>query len=76
MPKEPPVLKNVTAVLNDVMAISLDDLEKIMQQAHECEITQINDPPERFAISRQALRMLWHFRCNLDAVEIYPGAKQ
>ena len=76
MPKKPAVLKSITTVLNDVMAISLDDLEKIMQQAHECDAKRISDPPQRFAISRQALRMLWHFRCNLDAVEIYPNGEK
>ena len=75
MTTEPPTLKSITTVLNDVMAISLDDLEKIMQQAHECEINQITDPPERFAISRKALRMLWHFRCNLENVHVFTERK-
>ncbi len=70
MPKKTPVLKLIASALQDVMNIELDDLEKIMQQAHECDAKQTTDPPESFEISRQALRMLWHFRCNLDAVEI------
>ena len=72
---ETPALKSITTILHGVMAIEIEDLEKIMQQAHECEINQITDPPERFVISRQALRMLWHFRCNLEDVSIFRERK-
>jgi len=75
MPKKPPVLKLIANALQNVMAIELDDLEKVMQQAHECDINQIPDPPEEFPVSRQALRMLWHFRCNLDAVSVFTESK-
>ena len=61
----------VAHVLDAVMDIDVADLEKVVQQAHECDVKQISDPPEPFGVSRQALRMLWHFRCNLDAVRVF-----
>ena len=60
----------VAHVLDAMMDIDVDQLEKIVQQAHECNIKQISDPPEPFGISRQALRMFLHFRCNLESVEV------
>ena len=63
----------VAHVLDAVMGIDVEDLEKILQQAHECDIKQISDPPEPFGVSRQALRMFWHFRCNLESVEVTPA---
>jgi len=53
------------------MAIDADELERLVQQAHECAFQKIQDPAEIFSVSRQALRMLWHFRRNLEAVEIH-----
>jgi len=69
-------IDRVVDVLDLVMAIELVQLEDLMQQAHECDGRQLDDPPEVFAISRQALRMLWHFRCNLDAVDVHTEATQ
>ena len=66
----------VCDVLDAVLAIDLAQLEELMQRAHECDGRQLDDPPEVFAVSRQALRMLWHFRCNLDAVEVHTEATQ
>jgi len=60
----------VAHVLGAVMDIDVADLELLVQQAHECDVKQISDPPEPFGISRQALRMFWHFRCNLESVEV------
>ena len=71
-------LKNASTVdqavhcLNAAMAIDIDDLERLVEQAHECAISQVEDPPEVFPISRQALRMLWYFRRNLEAAQIHP----
>ena len=53
------------------MAIDVDELERLVQQAHESAFQQMEDPAEVFAVSRQALRMLWHFRRNLESVEIH-----
>ena len=57
--------------LNATMAIDLDELERLVEQAHECAVGQMEDPPELFLISRQALRMFWYFRRNLEAVQIH-----
>ena len=61
----------VIRCLDAVMAIPLDDLEKVIQQAHDSTPKQMYDPPDRFLVSRQALRMLWHFRCNIDSVRVF-----
>ena len=60
-------IDRVAHVLDTVMDIDSEDLEKLVQRAHESDIHQVDDPPEPFPVSRQALRMLWHFRCNLEA---------
>ena len=62
------IADRVEAVLADVVAIDIEGLEGLMQAAHECDPNQLEDPPQRFGVSRQALRMFWHFRCNLEAV--------
>ena len=64
-------IQRVEHCLEEVMAIDIDELEQLVQQAHECAFQQIKDPAEIFPVSRQALRMLWHFRRNLEAVEIH-----
>jgi len=63
----------VAHVLDAVMDIDVGQLELLVQQAHECDIKQTGDPPEPFGVSRQALRMFWHFRCNLESVEVTPA---
>jgi len=63
----------VAHVLDAVMDIDVGQLELLVQQAHECDVKQISDPPEPFVISRQALRMFWRFRCNLESVEVTPA---
>ena len=68
---KPASLKTIATALNAVMAVPIDDLEKAMQLAHECNSKQMHDPPKSFTVSHQALRMLWHFRCNIDAVEVF-----
>jgi hypothetical protein len=64
---------SVAHLLDAVMDIDVGQLELLVQQAHECDIKQIGDPPERFGVSRQALRMFWHFRCNLESTEVKPA---
>jgi len=59
---------DVRRILDDVMAVPVEDLERVVQLAHESTAKQEEDPPERFGVSRQCLRMFWHFRCNLEAV--------
>ncbi len=66
-------MDRVAQVLDAVMDIDVGQLEQLVQQAHECDIKQIGDPPEPFVISRQALRMFWRFRCNLESVEVTPA---
>ena len=58
----------VRRILDDVMAVPVEGLERVVQLAHESTPKQKEDPPERFDVSRQCLRMFWHFRCNLEAV--------
>jgi len=69
----PSTVDRVAHLLDAVKRIGIDDLERIVQQAHECDVKQISDPPEPFPVSRQALRMFWHFRCNLESVEVAPA---
>ena len=63
----------VAHVLDAMMDIDVGQLEQLVQEAHECDIKQISDPPEPLRVSRQALRMFWHFRCNLESVEVTPA---
>ena len=63
----------VARLLEAVMDIDVGQLELLVQQAHECDVKQIGDPPEPFGVSRQALRMFWRFRCNLESVEVAPA---
>ncbi|NIA07167.1 MAG: hypothetical protein GWP14_05965 [Actinobacteria bacterium] len=70
-PKNVSTIDSVVHCLNATMAIDLDELEQLVEQAHECDIQQIEDPNEVFPISRQALRMFWYFRRNIDAVQIH-----
>jgi hypothetical protein len=69
-----PTVDRVAGVLDAVMDIDVGQIELLVQQAHECDVKQIGDPPEPFPVSRQALRMFWHFRCNLDAA--MPGRRE
>ena len=63
-------MQRIRRCLAVAMSIDLDELEQLVQQAHKCDPNQIETPPEPFTVSRQALRMLWYFRQNLDAVQI------
>ena len=69
----PNTVDRVAHLLDAVKRIGIDDLERVVQQAHECDIKQISDPSEPFPVTRQALRMFWHFRCNLESVEVVPA---
>ena len=60
----------IAAILEAAVAIDVDDLERLLQQAHECDIRQVDDPPEPFVVSRQALRLFWRFRCSLESLEV------
>ncbi|MBU0640567.1 MAG: hypothetical protein KKB50_17030 [Planctomycetes bacterium] len=56
------------------LAIDLAELERLVQEAHECARDQMEAPEERFPVSRQALRMFWRFRLYLDTVDtLLPG---
>lgn len=65
------VAREVARVLKAVLAVPAGPLEHAIQIAHESTAYQKDDPPETFlceGLSRQALRMFWHFRCNLTAI--------
>lgn len=65
------IVRDVRHLLLAVLAVPVGPLEHAVQLAHESTCDQRNDPPEVFedlGVSRQALRMFWHFRCNLEAV--------
>lgn len=70
MKRDKQTVRQVTEVLKLVMAIEVETLECVVQEAHESPPGLQADPPEPFGVSRQALRMLWHFRCNLEAVVV------
>ena len=59
---------HVAKLLDAVMDVGLGELESIIQQAHESDVKQIEDPEEVFPVSRQALRMFWRFRSNLETI--------
>jgi len=48
------------------MAIPIKDLELLLQEAHDAPTNQIEDPEEAFKVSRQAIRLFWIFRINLE----------
>lgn len=63
--------QQVRRLLLSVLAVPAAPLEHLVQLAHESDDWQRQDPPEIFAeqgVTAQTLRMLWHFRCNLEAV--------
>ena len=62
--------REILELLEAVKRLDLAKLETLMQLAHECDISQIETPPEPLEVTRQSLRMLWHFRCNLESVEV------
>ncbi len=63
--------RQVRQLLLAVLAVPAGPMEHAIQVAHESTALQMDDPPETFeeeGVTRQALRMFWHFRCNLEAV--------
>ena len=62
-------LHRIAHVLIAALAIDLDELERLVQEAHECAADQKEAPEEQFPVSRQALRMFWRFRMYLGAVD-------
>jgi len=63
--------RQVRQLLLAVLAVPMGPLEHAVQMAHESTASQKDDPPEVFddeGVSRQCLRMFWHFRCNLETV--------
>lgn len=63
--------KQVALALQAALAIPVDDLELLVQKAHESAPKQMHDPQERFPVSRQALRVFWYFRRNLEVVTVF-----
>jgi len=63
------MLDRIAGLLQATLAIDLAELERLVQEAHECARDQMEAPEERFPVSRQALRMFWRFRLYLDAVD-------
>jgi hypothetical protein len=66
-----PTIDQVISALEAVMRVPIESLERLVQEAHESTAKQKDGPPQQFPVSRQALRMFWHFRCNLEAVNIF-----
>jgi len=63
--------RQVRKLLLAMLAIPVGPLEHAVQLAHESTSSQKDDPPEIFeaaGVTRQALRMFWHFRCNIEAI--------
>ena len=60
----------VGELLDATLAIDEAVLTEIVSEAHRCCIDQKEDPPERFAVPRQALRMFWQFRRHLEAAQL------
>ncbi len=71
-----PLVERVGHLLEHVKGVGIDELEHIVQIAHECDARDMDDPPQRFPITRQALRMFWMFRRNLEAVDIRTEADE
>ncbi|MBK9128204.1 MAG: hypothetical protein IPM13_10440 [Phycisphaerales bacterium] len=63
------MLDRIAGLLQATLAIDLAELERLVQEAHECARDQMEAPEEHFPISRQALRMFWRFRLYLDTVD-------
>lgn len=64
-------IKELGLLIDQIKRLNIDRLERLVQNAHECSVHEVKEPPEKFAVTRQALRMLWMFRRNIDAVKIY-----
>lgn len=62
-------LDRISDLLEEVLSIHMDELERIVQEAHDCSPSQMDEPEDRFGVSRQALRMFWHFRTHLEKVD-------
>lgn len=62
-------MDRIARLLEAALTIDLSELERLVQEAHECAFDQMEAPEERFPVSRQALRMFWRFRIYLDAVD-------
>lgn len=63
--------REVRKLLQAVLALPSGRLEHLVQLAHASNGWQKCDPPEPFGehgVTAQTLRMLWHFRCNLEMV--------
>lgn len=69
-------LDRIADLLRATLAVDLAELERLVQEAHECARDQMEVPEERFPVSRQALRMFWRFRLYLDTVDTpLPGCE-
>ena len=62
-------LDQIAHLIKAALSIELDELEQLVQEAHECATDQKEAPEEQFPVSRQALRMFWRFRMYLGAVD-------
>lgn len=63
------LLGHVAQVLRATLAVDVAELERLVQEAHECARNQKEAPEEHFPVSRQALRMFWRFRLYLEAID-------
>ena len=63
-------VRQVRRCIQEVLSVPAGALEHVIQVAHESTARQKEDPPEVFAkegMGNAALRMFWHFRCNIGA---------
>jgi hypothetical protein len=70
MAEDRDIVRQVSEILTLAVAIDPEVLQRVVQKAHEVKSDTVKAPPELFEVSRQALRMFWHFRCNLEGVVI------
>ena len=64
------MVKELRRLMLLVLAVPAAPLEHVVQMAHESSAYDDEDPPEVFedqGVTRQSLRMLWNFRCYLEA---------
>jgi len=62
--------RHARRALQAVMSLPLGPLEHLVQTAHESGEGRRHEPREPFlsqGVNRQVLRMLWHFRNNLES---------
>ena len=63
-------MRRIGGLLEAVKQIDVDEVEDLVQLAHECDVRSVDAPTEPLPLTRQALRMFWMFRRNIETVEV------